>query len=102
MRAFWYVLFVASLLIAYQSYLNSNNVFETQGEARNAVCAVLAPSGPECELPGDASPSGYKTGITHRTYQFTAKKGGTYLAECKRDYIFYGPWKCTARSGSLL
>lgn len=99
---FWYFIFIASLVIAYQSYVNAQNFRETQGEARNAVCAVLGQALDVCELPGNAEPNGHQTGITGRTYMFTAKKGGTYLAECKREYVFFGTWKCTARSGSLM
>lgn len=103
MRQFiWYSIFLASLVIAYQSYTNAQNFRETQGEARNAVCEVLKQPLDACELAGNAEPSGHQTGVTGRTYQFTAKKGGTYLSECKREYVFFGMWKCTARSGSLM
>lgn len=98
---FWYLIFAVSLFVGYQGYVNAQNFRETQGEARNAVCKALNQTAEECELAGNAEPNGHSTGVTGRTYQFTTK-GGTYLAECKREYTFFGQWSCTARSGSLL
>lgn len=102
MRQFiWYLLFAVMLFVSYQGWNNAQNHRETQGEARNAVCAALGQAVDACELPGDAEPSGHQTGVTGRVYQFVSKKG-TFLAECKREYMFFGRWSCTARTGSLL
>jgi hypothetical protein len=99
---FWYLIFAISLFIGYQGYVNAQNFRETQGEARNAVCKALNQTPEACELPGNAEPNGHSTGVTGRTYQFTTKAGAAWLAECKREYTFFGTWSCTARSGSLM
>ncbi|MDC0720750.1 hypothetical protein [Nannocystis bainbridge] len=102
MRQFlWYFIFAASLFIGYQGYVNAQNFRETQGDARNAVCKAIGQTPEACELKGDAEPNGHSTGVTGRTYQFQTK-GGPFLAECKREYTFFGTWSCTARAGSLM
>jgi hypothetical protein len=103
MRQFlWYLIFGASLFIGYQGYQNAQNFHETQGVAREAVCKTLNQASDACDLPANAEPNGHSTGVTGRTYQFTTKAGAAYLAECKREYTFFGQWSCTARSGSLM
>lgn len=101
-QLFWYLVLGISAFISYQGYNNSQNWRETQGEARNAVCKALGQAVEACELPGNAEPVGHQTGVTGRTYQFQAKGGVSWLAECKREYTFAGQWSCTARQGSLM
>lgn len=102
MRQFiWYLLFGVMLFVSYQGWNNAQNHRETQGVARNAVCKALNQTPEACELAGDAEPSGHQTGVTGRVYQFVTKSA-TYLAECKREYVFAGQWSCVARPGSLL
>ncbi len=100
---FWYLFFAATLVIAYQSWGNAQNVRETLGDARNAVCVALNQPLESCELPGNAEATGHQTGVTGRTYMFVTPKGKTsWLAECKREYMFFGHWKCAARQGSMM
>ena len=100
---FWYLFFAATLFIAYQSWGNAQNFRETQGEARNSVCKALGQAPDACELLGNAEPSGHATGVTGRTYMFvTPKAKVSYLAECKREYMFFGQWSCAAKQGSLM
>lgn len=99
---FWYLFFAATLVIAYQSWGNAQNFRETQGEARNAVCKALGQTPEACELPGNAEPTGHATGVSGRTYMFVTKGGTSYLAECKREYMFFGKWACTGKQGSLM
>ena len=32
----------------------------------------------------------------------TPKAKVSYLAECKREYMFFGQWSCAAKQGSLM
>jgi hypothetical protein len=100
---FWYLFFATTLVIAYQSWGNAQNFRDTQGEARNAVCKAMNQPVESCELAGNAETTGHQTGVTGRTYMFVTPKSKTsWLAECKREYMFFGQWGCTAKQGSLM
>lgn len=100
---FWYLFFAATLFIAYQSWGNAQNFRDTQGEARNAVCKAMNQPLEACELAGNAETTGHQTGVSGRTYMFVTPKSKTsWLAECKREYMFFGQWGCTAKQGSLM
>jgi hypothetical protein len=101
-QLFWYLILAASIFVSVMGYQNANNWRETQGEGRNAVCKAMGQAVEACELPGNAEPSGHSAGVTHRTYQFVVKGGVSWLAECKREYMFAGHWACTAKQGSLM
>jgi hypothetical protein len=92
----WYLLFAVMVFISYQGYVNSKDDPETEAMSRDAVCALDK----DCGLPAQSLASVRATDIFSRKYQWNAK-AGSYVATCKREYMFVGHWKCEAQAGQL-
>lgn len=92
----WYLLFGIMLFVSYQGWANSKDDPETEAMSRDAVCAVEK----ECGLKSTDLAPVRTTNITSRNYQWNTPKG-SYVAQCKREYLFVGNWKCTAQGGQL-
>ena len=69
---------------------------ETEAMSRDAVCALDK----ECGLVAGSQANVRVTDIMSRNYQWNAK-AGSYVATCKREYMFVGNWKCEARPGQI-
>lgn len=92
----WYLLFAVMVFVSYQGYVNSKDDPETEAMARDAVCAVDK----DCGLTPQVLANVRVTDIFSRKYQW-ASKGGSFVATCKREYVFVGHWKCEAQPGQL-
>jgi len=92
----WYLLFAAMVFVSYQGYVNSQDSPETEAMAREAVCAVDK----ECGLAATDLASVRVTDIMSRKYQWNLKSG-SQVATCKREYMFFGHWKCEAQPGQI-
>ncbi len=92
----WYLLFGVMVFVSYQGWVNSKDDPETEAMSRDAVCAVEK----ECALKPTDLASVRTTDITSRNYQWNTPKG-SYVATCKREYVFVGHWKCTAQGGQI-
>jgi hypothetical protein len=90
----WYLLFGITVFVSYQGYVNSKDDPETEAMSRDAVCALDK----ECGLVATSLANVRTTDIMSRNYQWNAK-AGSYVATCKREYVFVGNWKCEAQSG---
>lgn len=98
MRQFlWYLIGIILIFVAYQSWANSQDDPETEAMARDAVCAVEK----ECNLKSTDLASVRTTDPTSRNYQFNTTPKGSFVATCKREYVFVGHWKCTAQGGQI-
>lgn len=93
----WYLLLGIMLFVSYQGWVNSKGDPETEAMARDAVCAVEK----ECNLKSTDLATVISTDITSRNYQFNTVPKGSFVATCKREYVFVGNWKCTAQGGQL-
>jgi hypothetical protein len=92
----WYLLFAVMLFVSYQGYVNSKDDPETEALSRQAVCDVDK----DCGIAPQAQAGVRATDIFSRKYQWVSKSG-TYVATCKREYMFVGHWKCEAQPGQL-
>ncbi len=92
----WYLLFGITVFVSYQGYVNSKDDPETEAMSRDVVCALDK----ECGLTSTSLANVRTTDIMSRNYQWNAKKG-SYVATCKREYVFVGHWKCEARPGQI-
>ena len=92
----WYLLFGVMVFVSYQGWVNSKDDPETEAMSRDAVCAVEK----ECGLKPTDLASVRTTDITSRNYQWNTAKG-SYVAICKREYVFVGHWKCAAQGGQI-
>lgn len=92
----WYLLFAIMVFVSYQGYVNSKDDPETEAMSRDAVCALDK----ECGLVAGSQANVRVTDIMSRNYQWNAK-AGSYVATCKREYVFVGHWKCEARPGQI-
>lgn len=93
----WYLLFGVMVFVAYQGYVNSKDDPETEAMSLDAVCAVEK----ECGMKASVDTAVVRTtDIWSRNYQWNTKKG-SYVATCKREYVFVGHWKCEARPGQI-
>lgn len=92
----WYLLFGITVFVSYQGYVNSKDDPETEAMSRDVVCALDK----ECGLTATSLANVRTTDITSRNYQWNAK-AGSYVATCKREYVFVGHWKCEARPGQI-
>jgi len=92
----WYLLFGITVFVSYQGYVNSKDDPETEAMSRDTVCALDK----ECGLTATSLANVRTTDIMSRNYQWNAK-AGSYVATCKREYVFVGHWKCEARPGQI-
>ncbi len=95
-QAIWYLLFAVMVVLSYQAYVNSQDDPETEAMSRDAVCQVDT----DCGLTSQSAATMRKTDVFARHYNWPSKNGN-YVATCKRDYVFFGHWKCTAQPGQL-
>jgi hypothetical protein len=81
-------LLLASILLAYQSYVNAQPSAEIEAMARGAACQPAA----ICGAKGGQVQEIQTSSFGHR-YRFGVQGGAKWVA-CKRAWIVGGAWSC--------
>lgn len=90
-----WVLLVLSLYVTYEGWRNSQPEAFTEVQARAIAC-----EGREGCTVESAKPVKLRTDFLGREYEWKTS-AGPVAVECRRDYLFQGAWRCTAREGAL-
>lgn len=90
-----YVLFAGSFVIAYQGYVNSRLEPETEELARREATSLDS----KCLVQGD-EPREQRSSPLSRRYEWSTTIGPV-LVECKREFVFFGAWACSAERGGF-
>jgi hypothetical protein len=90
-----WILLALSLVVAYQGFENSKANPAVESAARAVACDVDA----GCVL-GSERPHTIKTDVFQHRYGWGSSVGPLHVL-CRRQYIFFGAWKCEPKKGRM-